>query len=46
MKYCKHFFQSTKGSNPKLSETKFGKFPWALKPGSEDIPKEKCQNGF
>lgn len=40
------FFQSTKRSNPKSSETKFGKFPWVSKPGSEDIPKDKCQNGL
>ena len=32
-------FQSTKGSNPKSSETKSGKFSWVLEPGSEDNPK-------
>lgn len=40
------FFQSVEGSNPKLSETKSVKFPGALKPGSEDVPKEKYQNGL
>lgn len=42
VKYCGHVFsQSTKGSNPKSSESKSSKFPWVLKPGFENIPQRQ-----
>lgn len=40
------FFQSTKGSDPKSSETKSGKFSLVLKPGSEDNPQKQMLKWF